>query len=81
MGSNSPESQWYVNCAHVNIIGAGGGEIPTDYAYAKFPGTYKAGDPRKSSRRSFLLLQLHGSLVVVFIPCSNQHSKNRISAW
>lgn len=35
-------SQWYVNCAHVNIIGPGGGK-PTEFA--KFPGTYRIDDP------------------------------------
>lgn len=35
-------NQWYVNCAHVNIIGPGGGK-PT--GFAKFPGTYTEDDP------------------------------------
>ncbi|GAB1315561.1 hypothetical protein MFIFM68171_05771 [Madurella fahalii] len=35
-------SQWYVNCAHINIIGPGGG---TPTGFAKFPGTYKIDDP------------------------------------
>jgi hypothetical protein len=35
-------SQWYINCAHVNIIGPGGGN-PT--SFAQFPGTYKIEDP------------------------------------
>jgi len=35
-------SQWYVNCAQVNIIGPGGG-TPTQFA--KFPGTYDINDP------------------------------------
>ncbi|KAK4156057.1 glycosyl hydrolase family 61-domain-containing protein [Chaetomidium leptoderma] len=35
-------SQWYVNCAQVNIIGPGGG-TPTEFA--KFPGTYDIHDP------------------------------------
>ncbi|KAI0408348.1 lytic polysaccharide monooxygenase [Xylaria palmicola] len=35
-------TQWYVNCAHVNIIGPGGG-TPTEFA--KFPGTYNTTDP------------------------------------
>ncbi|KAK4177322.1 family 61 putative glycoside hydrolase [Triangularia setosa] len=34
-------SQWFINCAHVNIIGPGGG-IPT--GFAKFPGTYDIDD-------------------------------------
>jgi hypothetical protein len=35
-------SQWYVNCAHVNIVGPGGGS-PTEFA--KFPGTYVVDEP------------------------------------
>jgi hypothetical protein len=35
-------SQWFVNCAQVNIIGPGGGK-PT--GFAKFPGSYKIDDP------------------------------------
>ena len=35
-------SQWYVNCAHVNVIGSGGG-TPTEFA--KFPGTYVVDEP------------------------------------
>lgn len=35
-------SQWYINCAQVNIIGPGGG-TPTQFA--KFPGTYDINDP------------------------------------
>ncbi|KXX80424.1 Cellulose-growth-specific protein [Madurella mycetomatis] len=35
-------SQWFINCAHVNIVGPGGG-IPT--GFAKFPGTYEVDDP------------------------------------
>ena len=38
--------QFYVNCAHVNIICPGGGEFTPEVHFAKFPGTYKAGDPR-----------------------------------
>jgi hypothetical protein len=34
--------QFYVNCAFVNIIGPGGG---TPTGFARFPGTYKQGDP------------------------------------
>lgn len=34
--------QWYVNCAHVNIIGPGGG-TPTEFA--RFPGTYVDNEP------------------------------------
>jgi len=37
-------SQWYVNCAHVNIIGPGGG---TPTGFARFPGTYSIYDPGK----------------------------------
>lgn len=39
-------SQWYVNCAQVNIIGPGGG---TPTGFARFPGTYDIKDPGKSS--------------------------------
>jgi len=39
-------SQWYINCAHVNIIGPGGG-TPTEFA--RFPGTYTDDDPGKLS--------------------------------
>ncbi|KAK3314050.1 glycosyl hydrolase family 61-domain-containing protein [Apodospora peruviana] len=35
-------SQWYVNCAEVNIIGPGGG---TPTGFAKFPGTYDVNHP------------------------------------
>ncbi|KAI0394196.1 glycosyl hydrolase family 61-domain-containing protein [Xylariaceae sp. FL0594] len=35
-------TQWYVNCAQVNIIGPGGG---TPTGFAKFPGTYQVTDP------------------------------------
>jgi hypothetical protein len=35
-------SQWYINCAHVNIIGPGGG---TPRGFARFPGTYSIYDP------------------------------------
>jgi hypothetical protein len=35
-------TQWYVNCAHVNIIGPGGG---TPSGFARFPGTYNISDP------------------------------------
>lgn len=37
-------TEWYVNCAHVNIIGPGGGS-PSEFA--KFPGTYNIDDPGK----------------------------------
>ena len=37
-------SQWFINCAHINIIGPGGG---TPIGFAKFPGTYQPGDPGK----------------------------------
>ncbi|KAF2267774.1 hypothetical protein CC78DRAFT_489693 [Lojkania enalia] len=37
-------TQWYVNCAHINIIGPGGGSIQ-GYDFAKFPGTYVIMDP------------------------------------
>ncbi|KAH6614508.1 glycosyl hydrolase family 61-domain-containing protein [Chaetomium sp. MPI-SDFR-AT-0129] len=35
-------SQWYVNCAHINVIGPGGG---TPTGFAKFPGTYTVDSP------------------------------------
>lgn len=38
------DTQWYVNCAHVNIIGSGGGSLE-GYDFAKFPGTYDIMDP------------------------------------
>ncbi|KAK4151168.1 glycoside hydrolase, partial [Chaetomidium leptoderma] len=34
--------QWYVDCAHVNIIGPGGG---TPTKFARFPGTYVVDQP------------------------------------
>jgi hypothetical protein len=37
-------TQWYVNCAHINIIGSGSGSLE-GYEYAKFPGTYDIMDP------------------------------------
>lgn len=40
-------SQFYVNCAHVNIIGPGGG---TPTGLARFPGTYQDGGPGKQLR-------------------------------
>ncbi|KAF2877953.1 glycoside hydrolase [Massariosphaeria phaeospora] len=36
------QTQWFVNCAHVDIVGPGGGSPP---AALKFPGTYKLEDP------------------------------------
>jgi hypothetical protein len=39
-------SQWYVNCAHVNIIGPGGG---TPTGFARFPGTYVDNGPGKQA--------------------------------
>ncbi|KAK4206134.1 glycoside hydrolase [Rhypophila decipiens] len=35
-------TQWYVNCAQINIIGPGGG---TPTGFARFPGTYDNKDP------------------------------------
>jgi hypothetical protein len=35
-------SQWYVSCAHIEIVGLGGGE-PREYV--KFPGAYDMFDP------------------------------------
>lgn len=45
-------TQWYVNCAHVNIMGPGGG-TPTEFA--RFPGTYVVDQPGKQ------LFLLHGN--------------------
>ncbi|KAF2273092.1 uncharacterized protein EI97DRAFT_482708 [Westerdykella ornata] len=39
----SPSMQWYVNCAHIDVVGPGGGN-PT--GFAKFPGTYVLKDIR-----------------------------------
>ncbi|KAF2469273.1 uncharacterized protein BDR25DRAFT_229129, partial [Lindgomyces ingoldianus] len=36
-------AQFYVNCAHVNVMGPGGAGTPTEFA--KFPGTYDLMDP------------------------------------
>ncbi|KAF2183991.1 lytic polysaccharide monooxygenase [Zopfia rhizophila CBS 207.26] len=35
-------SQWYINCAHVNIVGSGGG---TPTGFARFPEAYDIEDP------------------------------------
>ncbi|KAF2866099.1 glycoside hydrolase [Massariosphaeria phaeospora] len=35
-------TQWYVNCAQVDIVGSGGG---TPSGFAKFPGSYKIDGP------------------------------------
>ncbi|KAF2471670.1 uncharacterized protein BDR25DRAFT_324849 [Lindgomyces ingoldianus] len=35
-------SQWYVNCAHVKVVGPGGG---TPTRFVKFPGAYNISDP------------------------------------
>ncbi|KAK4110369.1 lytic polysaccharide monooxygenase [Canariomyces notabilis] len=40
--TGTDHSQWFINCAHINIIGPGGG---TPTGFAKFPGTYQPGDP------------------------------------
>ena len=45
-------TQWYINCAHVNIIGPGGG---TPEGFAKFPGTYQTDDPGKLTPPDFWL--------------------------
>lgn len=37
--------QWYVNCAHVNIISDSKVTVPENYPFATFPGTYKDSDP------------------------------------
>lgn len=37
-------TQFYINCAHINIVGPGGGSFD-GYDFAKFPGTYKHDSP------------------------------------
>ncbi|KAF2794320.1 lytic polysaccharide monooxygenase [Melanomma pulvis-pyrius CBS 109.77] len=37
-------TQWYVNCAHIEVRGPGGGD-PAPFTTAKFPGTYKIEHP------------------------------------
>lgn len=43
-------SQWFVNCAYVDIVGPGGG-VPT--GFARFPGTYDISDPGKQAHSQF----------------------------
>ena len=43
------QTQFFLNCAHVNIVGPGGGNLDS-YPSAKFPGAYDYMDPRKSFR-------------------------------
>jgi hypothetical protein len=50
-------TQWYVNCAHVNIIGSGGGSLE-GYEYAKFPGTYDIMDPGELTLVALITSQL-----------------------
>jgi hypothetical protein len=38
-------TQWYVNCALINVHGSGGGVLPTELV--KFPGAYDVDDPGK----------------------------------
>ncbi|KAF2245766.1 lytic polysaccharide monooxygenase [Trematosphaeria pertusa] len=40
--SNKGQSQWYVSCAHVDIVGSGGG---TPGPFIRFPNAYKDEDP------------------------------------
>lgn len=44
--SDFNQTQWFINCALVNIVGPGGG-IPT--GFARFPGAYDPEDPGKHS--------------------------------
>lgn len=37
-------TQFFINCAHINVIGGGGGDLD-NYPYAKFPGAYDYMDP------------------------------------
>jgi hypothetical protein len=41
---NLGQSQWFVNCAHINVVGNGGGS-PTKFV--KFPNAYNDEDPSK----------------------------------
>lgn len=43
------QSQWYVNCAHVEIVGDGGG---TPGPFIRFPNAYKDEDPSRWSSLS-----------------------------
>ena len=49
------ETQFYIACAHVNVIGPGGGK-PTDFV--RFPGAYNASDPGEMSIVALSLLVL-----------------------
>ncbi|KAF2877693.1 glycosyl hydrolase family 61-domain-containing protein [Massariosphaeria phaeospora] len=44
--SPKSETEFYVNCAQVNILGPGGGTPPK--SFARFPGTYKVDEPALS---------------------------------
>lgn len=37
-------SQWYINCAHINVVGPGGGN-PQQFGTVKFPGSYQFTHP------------------------------------
>lgn len=37
-------TQFFLNCAHINVMGPGGGSL-AGYPYAKFPGAYDQKDP------------------------------------
>ena len=41
------QSQWFISCAHIEVVGKGGG---TPGPLVKFPGAYDEEDPGKSSR-------------------------------
>ncbi|KAF2865091.1 glycoside hydrolase [Massariosphaeria phaeospora] len=41
-GYDVNQTQWFVACAHINVIGSGSSTAPTHFA--KFPGTYKPED-------------------------------------
>jgi hypothetical protein len=41
---NLGQSQWFVNCAHIDVVGNGGGS-PTQFV--RFPNAYNDEDPSK----------------------------------
>ncbi|KAF2866653.1 glycosyl hydrolase family 61-domain-containing protein [Massariosphaeria phaeospora] len=43
-GNDYGPPQFYVSCAHINVMGSGGGSLD-GYDFAKFPGTYNLSDP------------------------------------
>jgi hypothetical protein len=42
------QTQFFMNCAHINVIGPGGGSLD-GYPFVKFPGAYDYMDEGKSS--------------------------------